>query len=366
MKFQCNTKPLSDALNLCIINSNVSNFHKKSTVAQISATNNILKINVEASRICSEVVLRGNGDSYEKETVFVSSLLLKQLVSTLDSPTVELEFTNSGLTIYSGKSKFTLPKMVEVSELELQAPEYGSNMTELEIDKSNWKFIKDYQMYAIAMSFIHPVYTYVWVGASGDVIVGDFDNSLFTLSHKGVLDSTCLLSDTIVNLFTTLPDGCKIVKSGSSYIIKYDSDSFSYRTQFMPKYETDEDTGTYNSDIFLTMMAHPNAGLVVKADVVAKTLNQALLLSNSIEDTIQMVASKDTIHLQDTNVDCDLSCTGSIENEFSVVFKLDSLKQVIANYGDAEINIAPFMQEDECAGVLIWTNELTTVLAGVE
>lgn len=366
MKFQCNTKPLSDALNLGIINSNVSNFHKKSTLTQITATKNLLKINVEASRICSEMLLRGMGDSDEPAKIFVNSLLLKQLVSTFDSNTVELEFSDSGLVFHSGKSTFTLPKMVDDDELELMHPEGVVNSPELDIDKSNWKFIKDYQMYAIAMSFIHPVYTYVWVGSSGDVLVGDFDNSLFTLSHKGVLDSTCLLSETIINLFNSLPDGSKISKSGSSYIIRYDSDSFSYRTQFMPKYETDEDTGTYNSDIFLGMMAHPYGGVSIKAEALAKNLNQALLLSSSTEDTVALSARGSEFKLTNTNVNCDIPFVGNLDSDYSVSFKLESLKQVISNYGDSEIHVNPLIQEGECAGIIVWNDELTTVLAGVE
>ena len=70
----------------------------------------------------------------------------------------------------------------------------------VKIDNSDWKFVKDYQMYAIGMSFVHPVYTQVWIGSEGDVIVGDFDNSIFTFSKKNKLGKTCLLSNTIFYL----------------------------------------------------------------------------------------------------------------------------------------------------------------------
>jgi len=366
MKFVTNTKPLSDALNLGIINANVSNFHKKSCIAQITASKDTLKINLEAARICSEIHLKGNGDD-GVETIFVSSLLIKQLVSTFESSTTELEFTGGGLILHSGSSKFTLPKMVDESELELEAPKVPDySAPEIDIDKSDWKFIKDSQMYAIAMSFIHPVYTRVWIGEGGDVLVGDFDNSLFTHSNKSKLGRTCLLSDTIINLFNSIPDGSKLIQSGDSYIIKYKSDSFEYVSQFTPQYESDENIGSYNSDIFLGMMEHPGSGISVSAPVITKFLNQSLLLAGSEDDTINFSVEGNLITLKDRNVDCKVKLESEVNEPFSIEFKSESLRKVIANYGDDVISFVPIYQDDEVSGILIWNNDLTTLLAGVE
>ena len=90
MIFECNTKPLSDALNLGVINSNVSNFHKKSCIVQVSATKSDLVINIESSRICTQLNLKGRGDSDDYSTIFVDSLLIKQLMNTFDTPKVSL------------------------------------------------------------------------------------------------------------------------------------------------------------------------------------------------------------------------------------------------------------------------------------
>lgn len=368
MKFECNTKPLADALELGVINSNVSNFHKKSTVAQVSIQNNILRINLEASYVKTEIVLKGHADSSESASIFVGSLLLKQLVNSLESNTVSLEFTEGGLVIHSGKSKFTLPKLVDDSELELDAPESIAHLGESSIiDKSEWKFIKDKQMYAIAMSFIHPVYTRVWVGSTGDVLVGDFDNSLFTHSVKSHFGDTCLLSDTIINLFNAIPEGSRLYKASTGYIINYSCDAFTYVAQFEPQYESDDNIGSYNSDIFLDMMDHPDSGVIrVAGTQIAKFLSQASLFASGSEDTIEFSVSPGVVEIKDKNVDCKIDITDSVPDPYSIVFKSESLRKVVTNYGEEDLHISPLKQEDAVVGILVWDDDLTTVIAGVE
>lgn len=366
MKFTTNTKPLSDSLNLGIINGNISNFHKKSCLVQLTATKSDLKINIEAARIKSEIHLKGSGDEDTKATIFVGSLLLKQLVSTLDSSTVSLEFDDSGLIIHSGTSKFTLPKMIDEAELELDAPDLPDySAPSIDIDKSDWKFIKDSQMFAIAMSFIHPVYTRVWIGEGGDVIVGDFDSGLFTHSMHNKLGTTCLLSDTIVNLFNSLPDGSKLIKHETSYIISYRSDSFDYVSQFTPQYETDEGVGSYNSDIILGVLSHPDKGIRFNPQEFSKYLSQASMLTSSLDDTISLGFKDNLLYLKDNNVDCKLKADGESEG-FECEFKTESLRKVISNYSDDVINMIPIVQDGDVSGITVWGNELTTTLAGVE
>lgn len=366
MRFTTNTKPFADALSLGIINSNVSNFHKKSCIVQLSADSNTLRINIEAAMICTEIRMKGSGEG-SPATVFVDSMLLKQLASTLDSSTVTLEFEENGLVIHSGKSKFNLPKMVDSTEFELRAPELANySAASIDIDRSDWKFIKEYQMYAISMAFIHPVYTRVWVGADGDVLVGDFDSSLFTHSKKSKLGNQCLLSDTIINLFNSLPEGAKLTPIGRDYLIQVTNDSFDYSTQFTPLYEDDEEVGSYNSDIFLEMMGHPDEHSVIATGAVTKLLNQALLLSSTSEDTIQFSISKGILQLKDRNVDGQLSVEGDLSLDYSVEFKLEMLKKVLSNYPDDNIKISPMIQEDTTVGIVVWNDELTTIVAGVE
>lgn len=365
MKFTCNLKPFADALDLGVINSNVSNFHKKSCLVQLTATSKMLYINIESSRILTEIRIQGKGEG-EDSTVFVDSLLLKQLVGTLDSNVVVLNFVENGLVIESGKSKFNLSKMVEGDDLELNKPTHLDSYSESrKIIKSDWKFVKDFQMYAISMAYIHPVYTYVWIGDEGDVLVGDFDISLFTHSKKSNLGRTCLLSDTIINLFNSLPDDSEIIENDGNYIITFKSDSMEYTTEFQPVYEEDEEVGSYNSSIFLNMMDHPDSAIIVNLDVINKLLNQAALLSTSSEDTINFIVHDGYLRLEDNNVDGQIDIKNCTE-EYSVEFKLESLKRVLSNYDDKELSISPVYQEDDAVGIIVWNDDLTTIVAGVE
>lgn len=376
MEFICNTKPLTDALDLGVVNTNVSNYHNKSRIAQVRATKDTLIINLEANKIKTELRLKGSGTATDSPVVFVNCLNFKQLVNTFDAGTTTLEFAEGGLILHSGKSKFTLPQEIDAGDLELDAPEIPDyTITEVDVDKSEWKFIKDRQMYAIAMSFIHPVYTRVWLGSNSDVLVGDFDNSLFTHSKKSKLGNTCLLSDTIINLFTVLPEGSKIAKMGRDYLIRYSSDNFSYVTQLTPDYETDEGIGSYNADIFIGMMDHPEAYVSVSSSAIQKFLNQADLLASTSDDTIVLSVQPGILKLKDNNVDCQVAVEGSVE-PFSVQFKTASLKKVISDYDAETIQIGPMSVEAdndengnpvyEVAGIMVWDDDLTTIISGLE
>lgn len=367
MKFICNTKPFADSLNLGIINSNVSNFHQKSCTVELTASEKMLKINIEASQIFTEIHIPGKGEG-EQATVFVDSLLLKNLAGTFESQTVTLDFDENGLIITSGKSKFTLPKMVDGSDFDLKAPSVPDSFDgAIELNQSDWKFIKDFQMYAISMAFINPVYTKVWVGQNGDVLVGDFDNSLFTHSVHSKLGKTCLLSDTIINLFNSLPAGSKIIPLNDSYVIQLKTDSYEYVTQFTPLYESDESVGSYNSDIFLGMMQHEDSDAIkVNTTAITKALNQALLLSTNTQDSIFFSLEDGQVHLTDKNVDCSIGITGVSDSSYKVEFNLERLKKVIANYTDEVISISPMEQDGVAVGIMVWNDQLTTIIAGLE
>lgn len=369
MRFTLSTKPLIDALALGIVNANVSKFYQKSNMAQLRARGNNLAINLEANNIVTEIRLKGSGEAPDTGHMFVDSLLLKQLVSTFEASTTTLEFSDGGLVLYNGKSKFVLPRTVEGDAgLELKAPDMPDySAPTVDIKKADWKFVKENQMYAIAMSFIHPVYTRVYCGSDGSVIVGDFDNSLFTLSQKGNFGDTCLLSDTIINLFNSLPEGSKLRQIGKSYLIEVQTDGFEYLSQFTPYYESDEGVGTYNAPIILEMMEHPAGGYAeVNTAAVNKFLSQADLLSTNTDDHIRLGVKGTQLFLKDKNVDCVVDIKSDESADYFCDFKTSALKSVLSNYSTESVNIAPMKQDDDTVGIIVWSDEMTTVLAGIE
>ena len=363
MNITVNTKPLGDALNLGILNSNVTRFYAKSTMAQVSVANDMLIINLEASLICSEIRLKGMPSSTDSAVLFVDSLLLKQLVATFESPTTTFEFTDSGLILHSGKSKYTLPKSID-AELMFNTPTLNTS-TPIKLDKGSWKFVQDHQMYALAVSFITPVYTKAWVSEQGDVLIGDFDNSLFTHSRKSSLNRTCLLSDTIINLFTSLPEGAQLYQMENSYAVQVKTDSYEFIAEFTPKHESDLDMGSYNADMILAMMSTDGESISVKVAAIMKVLNQAHLLSSSSEDQIKLSIGDGQLAFTDRNIDCKIPVDGNVA-PYELTFKTATLKSVMSNCSQDIVHIKPTLSDGQIAGITIYSDDLTTVIAGVE
>lgn len=358
-----NTKPLLSALNLAIVNSNVSKYYKRSCLAEITIAPTELRINLEAAKVVSEITLVGMADTSEVQSLFVDNLLLKQLISTLTSATVRFDVRPDSLEITSGKSRFTLPKLIPdvAADISLKKPSHTAVGDGIALNKDAWRFVKESQMYALSKSFLHPVYTRAWVSNHGDVLIGDFDESQFTHSLKSDLGHTCLLSDTIINLLDSLPEGATLYPTDVGYAATVETDGYKYITEFIP--ESEADVGSYNADIILDMMNHPDASFAVSAGQLNHVLNQSLLLSSNVKDTIKFEVSNSTLRLVDANVDCsiDIQYSGNIELEFITA----RLKSAISSYGDVDVRIGPSILDDEVTGIVIWNDEFTTALAGV-
>lgn len=369
MKFTVATKPLCEAVGLGVVNANVSKFYKKSCLVQLTAYHSTLQVNIEAASISTEILFKGSSDEPDAlATIFVDSLLFKQLIATIESPTVILEFLENSLTIHAGKSKMSLPKLVSSDDISLKRPDkVAEGAVTTKIDKTGWKFVKDYQMFALTMSFTKPVYMNVWLGGKGDVLASDFDNGLFTHSTKLSLGRDCMVPDTIVNLFNSLPDNAVISNEDDTFIISVDCDAYMYRTQFRPAYETDEGAGEYNADMILEMMNHSDEAIRVSPTDIGKVLNQAQLLSNASDSVISFGVENGKCILSDANILSEIECRiDSQIPEFMLPVKTDMFKSVVSKYDDTDLKMAPMIQEDEVVGIAFWDDNMSTVLAGVE
>lgn len=383
MKFTVNTKPLVEGLNLAIVNANVSKYYLKSTMAQLKVVDGVLVINIEAASILSEVRLKGMVEDASSAIAFVDSMVLKQLVSTFETATVIFDFAENGLVLQSGKSKFTLPYMVEADDeedgMEFETPSTVGTSDWVEVDKTGWKFVKDYQMFAIAMSFFHKVYTLVFTDNKGNVIVGDYDNGIFTHSKKLNLGKTCLIADTIVNLFNNLPDGAVIAENNDNYLISVHTDSFDYTAEFIPEYESNPEFGSYNSQIIINMMNSDVTGIKVDSGIINKILNQAALLSSASEDKIDFIVSGKSLVLKDKNIDCSISSSTESPIDYSITFKTALFKPMISNLSEEEVEVRPLVDYDESGnfitddagniavnGVLFINKDMKSVIAGAD
>ncbi len=364
MKFTVSTKPLKNAIDLGIIKENISKFNQKSCLAQVTATRDTLRINIEAPSIYTEISLRGSGDSDESTTIFVDCALLRQLIDSFDKDITSLDFIDGGIVLHSGSSKFTLPKLVDANNLSLNRPADTVEGDSIELKSSDWKFVKDHQMFAISIWMIHPVYTRVWIGEDGKVIVGDIDNVIFTLSNKSNLGSTCLLNPTIIHLFTNLPEGSKISKVDNSYVLSVETDGYTLVSQFIPEYETDEGVGSYNSEAILTTLVKPENYIEVDVAPIIKFLNQADIVATS-EDTYTNFKVADnvlTLNRGSGDFKVNVNKVGDLV-DYAGDFKSTFFKSIFSSIDGDKIKIGPIYNEGEISGSIFWTDNLSIVLA---
>lgn len=366
MKFTLSTTPLVDALALGVINSNVTKYYQKSCIAQLTAEGSELRINLEANSLYTELVLKGSNDSEGSRTIFVDCLLLKQLVNTFDSSTVTLEFADTGLVLHSGKSKFILPKVIDSDDMRLNSPQSVADQPPIKLQTACWKFVKDHQMFALSMSFVNAQYTLAYAGESGDVLVGDFDRSVFAYSKNSNLGATCLLSDTIINLFSSLPEDAIIYKFNESYVIDMQTDAFHYTSEFMPKFG--DLAQAYNADIVLGAFNMDAArSIKVKLSTISKFLSQAELLSSSSDDNITMIISNGVLSLADDNVDCQVDVKGDNNIQCNGKFNTSLLKSVISNLDADEVYICPLFEDNgDIGSITAWTEDMAIVLGAIE
>lgn len=368
MKFTLSTKPLVTAANLVIINSNVTKFYHKSIMVELTATQNKLLLNTEATSIVSEVKLSGVGTSAEEARIFVDALTFKQLLSTIKTAQVELEFTDNALIINCGKSSFSLPKLADAKDGSFTAPvEFSEDViaTANSVDLSKWKFIKDHQMYAKAESYTAPVYTYVWAGSSGDALVGDYNNSIFTHSKSSQMETDCLLSETIINLVTSLPENTKIVKSDDTYVLYISADSYEYRSQITPVFES-EDNGNYNAQIIMSIMEMSAETVKIDGSEIITAINQSALLTVDKNPKIDFTVDSEGLHLKDKRVNVLIPIEGTVTSSYTLSFKPNMLKSVISNSPDTQLELCPRIADDEVVGIIVHSKDYTAVLAGSE
>lgn len=369
MKFTLSTKPLADALDLTIINANISNQFARSTMVELTATSSSLQVNTEASSICAQSDLHGVGDEPGPKAAFVSSALFKQLISTLESAQITIEYVEGGIIVHSGSHKFTFSNIVDATDMHLKSPTSEGLVNPQVIDKKDWKFVSDYQDFAISESFIHPVYTKIWIGQDGNVLTGDFDVSMFTKSKKSKLGITCLLKETIINLFNQVPEGTQIYQANTDLVLVSKTDSINFTAQITPQYETDEAVGSYNSDIILELMApNANGGVKVSTAPILKLLSQADLLRDSVDDTVNTTIGAGSIHIQNQKVDgiipVDENQTEPVT--YTLKFRLAHLKAILSNLPEDKVTMSPITTEGQIIAILFTTDTIISVLAGVD
>lgn len=372
-KITCNTKPIVDALDLGIISANISKHYRLSTMIQITGTKNLVTFNTAAANILSEMKVRGMSEgisSNEPVIALIDADKFKSLMSTIEANTVEIEFVEGGIILRAGSSKFVFPAYVDSSDYTLPGLDLADkDAPSIDINVANWKAIQNNQSYALAASFVHPVYNNLYIGGDGTALAGDFDISAFTLSQKGedILER-CLLPGTIINLLASVPDGAKIVKTDNGYQIQVRTDTFEYTSQFVPKHEEDEDVGSYHADIILSQFQADTNIIDVSLPALRRSISQIDIVSdiesNSKVD-LQVRSDILTVSTGEVNVPIKVKPSAGSQ-DWDAVFYFKQLQKAVAHHNEDTLHLSPIIHDDSVDGLLMYDVELQTIIATVQ
>ena len=373
MKFSLNVAPLKDAMNLGIINSYISKLFEKSTVFELTVEGYVLRLNTQATALLSESTILGNNEDNGTASAIVDCVLFKSLISSIDGNEVTLDFQDTVLVVQSGRSKFNVPKLLNdedganldrpVSEEELSSKFCG------ELHPEYWKYIQDHQLYAVAMSQIHKVYTRVWVSGDKGVLTGDPVNSLFTYQPTSDLDSSCLVSSTIVNLLAALEEGTKLYHVNSTtYAVVMDVDSFTFCSQFTVDLEDENGIGVYDSDmIFDMVLDETQKELPVSKSKMYANVKQASLFASASNPYVSIKTDSRGLVLVNDNVNCRI-CKEVSDIDYEVTFTVSDLDSVISHMNEDDMTVSPIVKgnDNEVFGLRFKSGDVIALIGGVE
>lgn len=367
MKFSVSTRPLKNAVDLAVIRDNISKFNKKSTLAQITVLKNELRINLEANSVFTEITLQGSCDepTEEERIVFVDCNIFRALIDSFEADITTIEFVDGGIILHSNSSKFNLPSIFSnIEGISLTRP--TSDITEecVEIIPEDWTFVKDHQLFAISIWKTNLVYTLVYVNEDGTVLVGDIDNSIFTWTKKSNLNTTFLLNPNIINLFTVLPDHCKLYKHEKNYIVNVVTDSYTLNSEFIPDYEGDEGIGSYSADLILGTM-NPSENYIEFSPVpIYRFLTQLDLVSTKEDkEEISFEVTSDSLVISNDSSKINLPITKHGEvSPYKGNFKATIFKSIFSSLNMEMVKVNPTYVEDDISGCLFYADDLKIVL----
>ena len=369
MKFTVSTKPLKDSINLAVIKKNVVDSYRKSGLALITADNHELKINLESDKIYTQVVLQGSGDETEERKVYVDCIRFRDIVSTFTASVTTIEFIDNGVRLHSGSSKITLPKIIDVDNMELEVPATPTDgSATIDLNKANWKFVENHQMYAkptsIENTVAAPVYINIWCGADKDIIVGDMINNLFTHSKKSDFTEECLISDLIVNLFNAVPDGAKIYKTDKGYAITVSTDGYSYLSEFMLVSENGTSPEDYNAQVFLNMFNTENKDSIgVDTTEIMTFLNQFAIVDgdSTSKPKISIRVDGDNMTLISPSIEQSVNIDNPKNLNFELAFDPKYIRSIITNLDNDKVRLYPLENGGKLAGLIASTDEMQVI-----
>lgn len=380
MKITVSTEALKSGLSTLILDSSISKFNPKSCITRLTMSSGSLQLDTEYSEIKSRLKMDCTADTDDLKVIYVESSVFKRLIGSLNTGDVSLEITDKDettLVVYAGKSKFFVPQIAEYQDVRFGIESGDIEDLETLFDKSAkfdfsaWKFVSNYQLYAIADSITSlKAYTNVYVGEDNSIIVGDYNNNLFTYSNKNTVFDSCMLPGSVVRLLIAYPEDSSVAHgdNGLWYIMCHnESGNYSLISEFKTKPETD--TENYQSDKILPLMVHDDKSAVTIPNLAAirDVLAQgSVLVSNKNDYVINLSVDKGKLHIYGNNMEY----TENVDNadvSFNAAFRLQHFIDTISHLDSNEVTIMPKYRKDRngndvVIAILLWTENLTVVL----
>ena len=371
MTFTCSTKPLNDALALSVLQKNVNKFYPKSCLARLQASSNRLTINLEAANIVTEISIFGSGDEESCAEIYVDCIRLKNLVSAVSNDVLSLEFIEHGVVMHVGNSKYTLEQMMDSSDVLFNTPnaDYKPLRDEVVVEGNPWKFVQDHLMYIRNKDTKIPLYQYIWTNEEGKVIVGDMENGMFaTTSLKGgtQFSKALLLSDTVVNLMNSIPPGTKICETENGYRIAFNNDAFEYVAEFVPRYEDEPGVGDFQAPTILGLLeSKPDDSVEIDISGIVEFLNKTSIITALADTIVEFTVADGILDVKNRLSHYSMQVKNT-ELNFSLKFIAQNLYNAISHTVKNVVNIQPSFRDDIPVGVVLWEDNLATIVAGAD
>lgn len=380
MDVTLSTEALKSGLSTLILDSSISKFNPKSCITRITMSSGILQLDTEYADIKSRLKINCISDVDDLKVIYVESSVFKKLINSLNTGDVVLEISDKDsttLVVRAGKSKFYVPQIAEYQDVK-----FGIDSADIEdmaklfdnstkFDFSAWKFISNYQLYALADSVTAlKAYTNVYVGEDNAIIVGDYNNNLFTYSNKNTVFDSCMIPGSVVKLLISYPEDSSVARgdNGLWYIMcQSENDNYSLVSEFKTLEESD--TLNYQSDKILPLMVHDNKLAVTIPNLasIKDVLAQGSVLVNNKNDyVINLSVENGKLRVYGNNMEYVENVDNS-EINFTVGFRLQHFIDTISHLDSNEITIMPKYRKDRngneiVIAILIWTENLTVVL----
>lgn len=348
------TKTLQNIIKIILVPQNVSKFVQKSQVVQLTADaqRDALRINVETAHVVSEATIKGQFDG-ETASLFVDTLMLRNLVATLVENEITVTMTNDSISITDGKSQYALEKIADISDGEFKSPRFGDRSIE-SIKSDDWQFVKDHMLFTLAESANSGsmAQQYVYLSNNGTAVTGDFFRTMFSKYSCADFGNTYLIAPEVINALCLVPD-TNSAYAGDRYItVVVDSQDANYASEF--QFQSEDTIGSFNAPLIMDLFDDSSdSGLSAASADIVRVLNQSDIVSGKAEEFIRMTMSGSEISFKDRRIESSIRCEGNLSETYSALVSKSRLRSMVGSCPSKTVQINAILRDGIVQGLSI-------------